>query len=80
MLSFQTQKIMKNIIFLPLLFFLIKSQLTIQDKETIEKFILQNQSKSTGFFFENLNPLKDSKSAISVLKILGLDVKHKKEI
>ena len=80
MLSFQTQKIMKNIIFLPLLFFLIKSQLTIQDKETIEKFILQNQSKSTGFFFENLNPLKDSKSAISVLKILSLDVKHKKEI
>ena len=51
MLSFQTQKIMKNIIFLPVLFFIINSQLTIQDKEAIEKFILQNQSKNTGFFF-----------------------------
>ena len=65
---------------LPLLFFIINSQLTIQDKEAIEKFILQNQSKNTGLFFETINPLKNTKEAISALKILGLDVKHKKEI
>ena len=80
MLSFHSKKIMKNMLILPLLFFIINSQLTIQDKEAIEKFILQNQSKNTGLFFEATNPFKNSKEAISVLKILGLDVKHKKEI
>ena len=80
MLSFHSKKIMKTMLILPLLFFIINSQLTIQDKEAIEKFILQNQSKNTGLFFEAINPLKNTKEAISSLKILGLDVKHKKEI
>ena len=80
MSSFQTKKIMTNLLFLPLLFFIVSSQLTIQDKETIEKYILQNQSKNTGLFFESTNPFKHTKQAISVLKLLGLEVKHKKEI
>ena len=62
------------------LFIIISSQLTIQDKENIEKFILQGQSKQTGLFFEKQNALKHTKQAITVLKILGLEVKHKTEI
>lgn len=80
MSPFQIQ--LKLLIF-PLLFSIIFSQLTIQDKENIEKFILQGQSKNTGLFFEeesNINKYKYTKEAISVLKILGLEVKHKKEI
>ena len=63
-----------------ILFIIISSQLTIQDKENIEKFILQGQSKQTGLFFEKQNALKHTKQAITVLKILGLEVKHKTEI
>ena len=80
MSPFQIQ--LKLLIF-PLLLSVIFSQLTIQDKENIEKFILQGQSKNTGLFFEeesNINKYKYTKEAISVLKTLGLDVKHKKEI
>ena len=80
MSPFQNQ--LKLFIF-PLLLSVIFSQLTIQDKENIEKFILQGQSKNTGLFFEeesNINKYKYTKEAISVLKTLGLDVKHKKEI
>ena len=80
MSKFQTKKITTNILLLPLLFFLINSQLTVQDKENIEKFILQNQSKNTGLFFEKEFPYMHTNEAISVLKILGLEVKHKKDI
>ena len=80
MSPFQIQ--LKLLIF-PLLLSVIYSQLTVQDKENIEKFILQGQSKNTGLFFEeesNINKYRYTKEAISVLKILGLEVKHKKEI
>jgi hypothetical protein len=80
MSPFQIQ--LKLLIF-PLLLSVIYSQLTIQDKENIEKFILQGQSKNTGLFFEeesNTNKYRNTKEAISVLKTLGLEVKHKKEI
>ena len=80
MSPFQIQ--LKLLIF-PLLLSVIYSQLTIQDKENIEKFILQGQSKNTGLFFEeesNINKYKYTQEAISVLNILGLEVKHKKEI
>ena len=70
----------QKILFLPFLFLFINSQLTIQDKENIEKFILNGQSKTTGFFFENTNFLRHTKEAISSLQILNLDIKHKKEI
>ena len=70
----------QKILFLPFLFLFINSQLTIQDKEYIEKFILNGQSKTTGFFFENTNFLRHTKEAISSLQILNLDIKHKKEI
>ena len=74
-----------KILFVKLLLFqilLIKlnSQLTIQDKENIEKYILQGQSKSTGLFFEDAEVLKHTREAISILKILELEVKHKTEI
>ena len=75
-----SKKLISKIILLPFLFFLINSQLSIQDKESIERFILQGQSKNTGFFFEKTNPFKHTKEAISVLNLLGLEVKHKKEI
>ena len=68
------------IFILPLLFLIINCQLTIQDKEAIERYILQGQSKNTGLFFENTYPFKHTKEAISALKILGLEVKHKLEI
>ena len=68
------------ILIIPLLFFLINCQLTIQDKEAIEKYILQGQSKNTGLFFEKTNPFKHTKEAISALKLLGLEVKYKIEI
>ena len=70
----------QKILFLPFLFLFINSQLTIQDKENIEKFILNGQSKTTGFFFENTNFLRHTKEAISSLQILNLDIKHKREI
>ena len=70
----------QKILFLPFLFLFINSQWTIQDKENIEKFILNGQSKTTGFFFENTNFLRHTKEAISSLQILNLDIKHKKEI
>ena len=66
--------------FLPLLFLSSKSQLTLQDKNMIENYIFQSQSKNTGLFFEELDPYKHTKEAISVLQILGLQVKHSKEI
>ena len=65
---------------IPLLFILSKSQLTIQDKNLIENFILQSQSKNTGLFFEEQEPFKHTKEAISVFNILGLQVKYSKEI
>ena len=65
---------------IPLLFILTKSQLTIQDKNLIENFILQSQSKNTGLFFEEQEPFKHTKEAISVFNILGLQVKYSKEI
>ena len=63
-----------------LLFLTINSQLTLQDKNIIENFISQGQSKSTGLFFEDEDALKNTKEAISVLKILGLQTKYSKEI
>ncbi len=67
----------------PLLLSVIYSQLTIQDKENIERFISEGQSKNSGLFFENKSNIykyRYTKEAISVLKILGLDIKQKKEI
>ena len=70
-----------NIIFLlPFLFIITKSQLTLQDKNIIENYILQGQSKNTGLFFEEGDNLKYTKEAISVLKLLGLQVKYSKDI
>ena len=80
MSQFQIYKSFINILILSFLFLMVNSQLTIQDKETIEKFILQNQSKSTGLFFESSEPYKHTKEAISIFKDLGLQIKHKKEI
>ena len=66
--------------FLPILFIFTKSQLTLQDKNMIENYILQSQSKNTGLFFEESESYKHTKEAISVLNILGLQVKYSKEI
>ena len=66
--------------FLPLLFILTKSQLTLRDKNVIENFIYQSQSKNTGLFFEDQEPYKHTKEAISALKIIGLQVKYSDEI
>ena len=66
--------------FLPLLFIFTKSQLSLQDKNIIENYILQSQSKKTGLFFEESDPYKHTKEAISVFDILGFQVKHSKEI
>ena len=74
------KKIIRNIFFLSLLLLMFNSQISIHDKETIERYILQGQSKNTGLFFENSHPFKHTKEAIASLKILGLDIKHKKEI
>ena len=71
---------LSNIFYFLFLFFLVNSQLTIQDKESIEKYIFHGQSKNTGLFFESINPYKHTKEAISVLQILDLEVKHKKDI
>ena len=73
-------KIPLILIIFPLLFILTKSQLTLQDKNVIENYIFQSQSKNTGLFFEDQEPFKHTKEAISVLNILGLQVKHSKEI
>ena len=75
-----SSKIPLILIIFPLLFILSKSQLTIQDKNVIENYILQSQSKNTGLFFEAQEPYKHTKEAISVLNILGLQVKYAKEI
>ena len=75
-----TSKIPLILIIFPLLFILTKSQLTLQDKNVIENYIFQSQSKNTGLFFEDQEPFKHTKEAISVLNILGLQVKHSKEI
>ena len=66
--------------FIPLLFIFTNAQLTLQDKNMIENFIYQSQSKTTGLFFEEKDALKHTKEAISVLKILGIQVKYNKEI
>ena len=63
-----------------ILFIELNSQLSVYDKESIEKFILQGQSKSTGLFFEDFDVLKHTREAINILKILELEVKHKTEI
>ena len=75
-----SSKIPLILIIFPLLFILTKSQLTLQDKNVIENYIFQSQSKNTGLFFEDQEPFKHTKEAISVLNILGLQVKHSKEI
>ena len=75
-----SSKIPLILIIFPLLFIITKSQLTIQDKNVIENYILQSQSKNTGLFFEAQEPYKHTKEAISVLNILGLQVKYAKEI
>ena len=75
-----SSKIPIVLIIFPLLFILTKSQLSLQDKNVIENFIFQSQSKNTGLFFEEQDPYKHTKEAISVLDILGLQVKHSKEI
>jgi hypothetical protein len=46
----------------------------------IENYIYKGQSKSTGLFFEDQEPLKHTREAISVLNILGIQVKYDKEI
>ena len=66
--------------FLSLLFVFTNAQLTLQDKNMIENFIYQSQSKTTGLFFEEKDALKHTKEAISVLNILGIQVKYNKEI
>ena len=66
--------------FLPSLFLIINSQLTLQDKNIIENFIFQGQSRNTGLFFEEEDALKHTKEALSVLKILGIPIKYGKEI
>ena len=75
-----SSKIPIVLIIFPLLFILTKSQLSLQDKNVIENFIFQSQSNNTGLFFEEQDPYKHTKEAISVLDILGLQVKHSKEI
>ena len=72
--------ILVKLLLFQFLFIKINSQLTIQDKENIEKYIFQGQSKLTGLFFEDSNALKHTREAINILKILGLEVKHKTEI
>ena len=74
------KKIISHLLLFHVLIIKINSQLTIQDKENIEKFIMNGQSKSTALFFEGLNALKSTREAINALKILGLEVKHKTEI
>ena len=69
-----------KLLMLFILFINIKAQLTIQDKDNIENFLLKGQSKSTGLFFESSDALKHTREAIVVLKALGLDIKHKTEI
>ena len=66
--------------FLSLLFVFTNAQLTLQDKNMIENFIYQSQSKTTGLFFEEKDALKHTKEAISVLNILGIQVKYNKGI
>ena len=80
MSGLKIKKIITKILFFPLLFLIINCQLSIHDKETIEKYIMQGQSKNTGLFFDKINPFKHTKEAISALKILGLEIKHKLEI
>ena len=75
-----SKRIISNILIFPFLLLIINCQLTIHDKEAIENYILQGQSKNTGLFFENINPFKHTKEAIYILKLLGLEVKHKLEI
>ena len=72
----------KTIIFaiLSLLFIIANSQLTLQDKNIIESYIYQGQSKNTGLFFEEKDSLKHTKEAISIFNILGLQTKYSKEI
>ena len=80
MSGLKIKKITTKILFFPLLFLIINCQLSIHDKETIEKYIMQGQSKNTGLFFDKINPFKHTKEAISALKILGIEIKHKLEI
>ena len=75
-----SNKIYLILCFLPLLFNFTNSQLTLQDKNMIESFIYQSQSKTTGLFFEDQEALKHTREAISVLNILGIQVKYNKEI
>ena len=77
-MSFHTITI--NFIFFFLLIHLITSQLTIQDKNYIEKFITNGQSKTTGLFFDSSDAFKHTKQAIVSMKILDRDVRYKTEI
>ena len=65
---------------LSLLFISSKTQLTLQDKNMIEGYILQSQSKNTGLFFEESDPFKHTKESVSVLQLLGFQVRYGKEI
>ena len=58
----------------PLLFNFANSQLSLQDKNMIENYIYQGQSKTSGLFFEEQEPLKHTREAISILDILGIQV------
>ena len=80
MSELKSKRIISYILIFPFLLLIINCQLTIHDKEVIENYILQGQSKNTGLFFENINPFKHTKEAIYILKLLGLEVKHKLEI
>ena len=75
-----SNKIYFILFFFPLLFNFANSQLTLQDKNMIENYIYQGQSKTSGLFFEEQEPLKHTREAISILDILGIQVKYSKEI
>ena len=69
-----SNKIYFILCFFPLLFNFANSQLTLQGKNMIENYIYQGQSKTSGLFFEEQEPLKHTREAISILDILGIQV------
>ena len=79
-LNMSFHKITINSILLLFFIQLITSQLTIQDKNYIEKFITNGQSKTTGLFFDSNDAFKHTKEAIVSMNILERDVRYKTEI
>lgn len=69
-----------NLLILLLTISTLNSQLTIQDKNFMEKYITNGQSKSTGLFFESSDAMKHTKQAIVSMQILGRDIRFKTEI